>query len=62
VYPERVIEVASATVIAPTVMQADVLATMAMVLNPTATLGLVDGMTGCEAFLVKKDGDILQTR
>jgi thiamine biosynthesis lipoprotein len=54
-------ELASATVVAPSVMQADGLATTAMVMRPTATLSLIDGLKGCDAFLVTKDIEILKT-
>ncbi len=45
----------SATVLAPTAMQADALSTALMVLGPAHALELVDSMPGIEALLIGKD-------
>lgn len=52
-------ELASVTVTAPNGMQADALATALMVMGSGAGLALIEGLTGCEAYLVTKD---LQSR
>lgn len=48
-------ELASATVIAPSAMLADGLATAAMVLGSQASLSLIERLPNCEACLVDKD-------
>ena len=54
-------EVASATVIAPSAMLADGLATSVMVLGPKAALQMIHGLPGCEAYLVAKDLQTIKT-
>lgn len=48
-------ELAGATIIAPSAMMADGLATAAMVLGPEASLSLVERLPHCQACLVDKD-------
>ncbi|KJS01954.1 MAG: hypothetical protein VR65_07140 [Desulfobulbaceae bacterium BRH_c16a] len=48
-------ELASCTVTAPTVAEADGLATALMVLGKNDALDLIESMDGCEAYLVGKD-------
>ncbi len=55
------IELSSASIVAPTAMDADLLSTSAMVLGPQRTLELVAGLSGVDALLVLKDGRKLQT-
>ncbi len=47
----------SATIIAPSAMLADALATSCMVMKPDEAIRMVDGMNGCEALLVVKQKD-----
>jgi len=54
-------ELASATVIAPSAMLADGLATAAMILNTATTLDLINGMVDCEACLITKDLECINT-
>ena len=54
-------ELASATIIAPSAMLADGLATTAMVLGPTTTMQMVDRLPDCEAYLVTKELQIFKT-
>ncbi len=49
-------ELASATIVAPTAMQADSLSTAAMVLGSEATISLVTRLPGVDALLIAKDG------
>ncbi len=48
-------ELASCTITAPTVAQADGLATAAMVLGPDASLNLLESLPECGGFLIGKD-------
>lgn len=48
--------VLSATVIAPSAMEADALATACMVMDPKAALAMIEGMEGAEALLVEDNG------
>ncbi len=48
--------VLSATVIAPTAMEADALATACMVMEPKAALAMVESMEGAEALLIADNG------
>ena len=48
--------VLSATVIAPSAMEADALATACMVMDPKAALTMIEGMEGAEALLVEDNG------
>lgn len=48
--------VLSATVIAPSAMEADALATACMVMAPKAALAMIEGMEGAEALLVEDNG------
>jgi FAD:protein FMN transferase len=52
---------ASATVTAATGMQADALATALMVLDPARGLALVESQPACEAYLVKKEMQVLHS-
>lgn len=54
-------ELASATIIAPSAMLADGLATAAMVLGPAATMQMVDRLPNCDAYLVTKELQIFKT-
>lgn len=54
-------ELAGATVIAPTTVMADGLATAAMVLGPQDGLRLIESLSGCEACLVTKDLRVFNT-
>lgn len=55
------LELASASLVAPTAMDADLLSTSAMVLGPERTLKLVASLPDVDALLVLKDGRRLQT-
>jgi thiamine biosynthesis lipoprotein len=46
----------SATIIAPTAMEADALSTATLVLGPTEGLALIDRLDGVEGLIVTKDG------
>lgn len=48
-------QLASTTVIAPSGMEADALATALMVMGPERGLALIESLTACEAYLVAKD-------
>lgn len=48
-------ELASATVLAPTVALADALATSAMVMGVKQSIELIESMDGCEGFFIDKD-------
>lgn len=50
---------ASVTVVAPSCMRADALATAVMVLGPEAGLELIEGLAGCEAALFLREGEQL---
>ncbi len=52
----------SATVVAPTAMIADALATGVFVLNPAAGIRLVESTIGCECLLIDSTGKIFKTR
>ena len=52
---------ASATVVAPSAMVADGLATAVMAMPPQAALTLLEQTTAVEGYLITKNGDILQT-
>ncbi len=54
-------ELASASILAPTAMQADALSTVAMVLGPERTLALIESLPSVDALLVLKNGRSLQT-
>lgn len=54
-------ELASASVIAPTAMLADGLATAIMVMGSEEGLGLIESLSGIEAYLVAKDLDTYKT-
>lgn len=51
-----VTELLSATVVAPTAMEADALATACMVMDPADVLAMIEAMDGAEALLVGSDG------
>jgi len=53
-------ELASVSVLAPTVTLADGLATAVMVMGKTG-LALVEGLSSCEAYVVTKDGHMLKS-
>jgi thiamine biosynthesis lipoprotein len=55
-------ELASASVIAPTVMQADILATTAMTMKLGAVINLIENLEVCDALLITKDLEIIRTR
>ena len=55
-------DLASATVIAPTLMQADALATTAMIMKPNALLNLIENLEVCDTVLITKDLEIIRTR
>lgn len=48
-------ELASCSILAPTVAQADGLATSTMVMGPTKSLTLLESLPGCHGFLIGKD-------
>ncbi len=48
-------ELASCSILAPTVAQADGLATSTMVMGPTKSLALLESLPGCHGFLIGKD-------
>jgi thiamine biosynthesis lipoprotein len=52
----------SATVVAPTAMAADALATCVFVMAPLDGLRLVEGMAGCSCFMLESDGRRLASR
>lgn len=54
-------DLASATVVAPSAMVADGLATAVMVMPPKEAIALLAQTAGCEGYLVTKDGKIIQT-
>ena len=54
-------ELASASILAPTAMQADALSTTAMVLGPERTLALIERLPNVDALLVLKNGRSLRT-
>ena len=54
-------ELASATVIAPSAMLSDGLATAVMVLGPSAGLALVESLPGCQAYVVSKNLEVGKT-
>lgn len=54
-------ELASVSIVAPTAMQADTLSTTAMVLGSERTLALIASLRDVDAFLVLKNGQMLQT-
>jgi len=45
-------------VIAPTVMDADALATSVFVMEPAAGVQFINGQAGCECFVIGKDGGV----
>lgn len=49
------LQLASATVVAPSAMEADGLATALMVLGPDAGLDLIEPRHGCEAYMISKE-------
>lgn len=48
----------SVTVVAPTVMDADALATSVFVMEPVAGIQFIDRQADCECFVIGKDGDV----
>jgi len=48
----------SVSVIAPTVMDADALATSVFVMEPAAGVQFINGQAGCECFVIGKDGGV----
>ena len=54
-------ELASASIAAPTALQADALSTTAMVLGPERTLALIESLPNVDALLVLKNGRSLRT-
>lgn len=54
-------ELASASIVAPTAMQADVLSTTAMVLGPDRMLTLIKSLPDVDALFVLKSGQLLRT-
>jgi thiamine biosynthesis lipoprotein len=54
-------ELASATVVAPDAATADALATLVMVLGPRAGRDLLEGMPGCQGYLVSKQLEVTRT-
>lgn len=54
-------ELASASILAPTAMQADALSTTAMVLGPKRTLALIESLPNVDALLVLKNGRVMRT-
>jgi thiamine biosynthesis lipoprotein len=54
-------ELASVTVIAPSAALADGLTTTIMNLGPQAGLGVIENLTGCEACLISKDLQIVNS-
>ncbi len=54
-------EIASASIAAPTALQADALSTAAMVLGPERTLALIESLPNVDALLVLKNGRSLRT-
>ena len=55
-------ELASASILAPSAMQADALSTTAMVLGPERTLALVESLPNVDVLLVLKNGRVMRTR
>ncbi len=53
---------ASVSVVAPTAMVADALATSVFVLGPEAGIAFIDGLHGCECLVVDRDGAQLRSR
>jgi len=51
--PERIV---SASVVAPTAMAADALATTALLMNPREAVALVDGLRGCACLIIDREG------
>ncbi len=56
--PQRAVSV---TVIAPTTLQADALATAVLVAGPTRGRQLIERAPGCECFVIHRDGDTTRT-
>ena len=54
-------ELASTTIVAPSAMLADSLATAVMTMTPQAGLKFIEKTTNCEACLITKETEILQT-
>ena len=52
----------SVTVIAPTVMDADAMATSVFVMEPTAGVQFVNGQADCECFVIGSKGDVSRSR
>jgi FAD:protein FMN transferase len=48
----------SVTVVAPTVMDADALATSVFVMEPAAGVGFINGQPDCECFVIARDGGV----
>jgi FAD:protein FMN transferase len=53
---------ASASVIAPTAMAADALATAVFVMDPAGAIALIESLAGCECLLLDHDGRALRSR
>jgi thiamine biosynthesis lipoprotein len=52
----------SVTVIAPTVMDADAMATSVFVMEPTSGVQFVNGQADCECFVIGSKGDVSRSR
>jgi thiamine biosynthesis lipoprotein len=55
-------DVTSVSVIAPTAMDADALATAAFILGPAAGLAFIDSLAGCSCLILHRDGRRLTSR
>jgi thiamine biosynthesis lipoprotein len=52
----------SVTVVAPTVMDADALATSVFVMEPLTGVQFINNQPDCECFVISKDGDISRSK
>ena len=52
----------SVTVIAPTVMDADALATSVFVMEPSAGVQFINSQADCECFVIGKDGAVSRSK
>jgi FAD:protein FMN transferase len=52
----------SVTVVAPTAMAADALATSLFIMAPTRALAFADALTGCECLIIDRSGRVLRSR
>jgi FAD:protein FMN transferase len=57
--PARIV---SASVLAPTAMEADALATSLLLLDPREALALVDGLRGCACLIIDREGNAVRSR